>query len=260
MNLSNEKTRRIAFIALALLFAGLAASAQARRDRQLRDFYGADAQTTLVLVAARDLEMGQSLMTEDLKVEEVPVRWRHPMTVDESDHEQVVGLTLSQPLVAHQPLLWSDLDTTTADGLLSTSVQGGLRAVSVPVKQADAMGGLLRPGDAVDVLATYDKPGIGQVTTTLLQDVLVLATGRALHPGQEDDGFRNITVQVTPHEAELLFFARRRAQLGLTLRNPADRDAVEDLPEVVFKDMAGADAVPQVRRENRPTILRAPRR
>lgn len=63
------------------------------------------------------------------------------------------GLRISGPLPAGVPLLYSHL----------TSVQDidlapGSRAMSIDVKSANLMGGILVPGDRVDIIVSYRKP------------------------------------------------------------------------------------------------------
>ena len=51
------------------------------------------------------------------------------------------------------------------------------RLASLRVSASSSFDGLLRPGDRVDVVHTTERPGSGErVTTSLLQNVLVLAT------------------------------------------------------------------------------------
>ncbi len=110
--------------------------------------------------------------------------------------------------------------------------------------------GLIRPGDRIDVLGTFSFPSkkapgeMETATLTLLQDVTVLATGqqtarqRMGSIGESHSagmGYGTITVEVTPHEAELLVFAQQaRGQLFLSLRHPDDISFEADLPAVNF--------------------------
>ena len=80
------------------------------------------------------------------------------------------------------------------------------------------------------------------VTRTFLQNVKVLAVGAATTPEgavtKANSTYNNVTVEVTPSEAEMLIFAmgQSNGSLNLVLRNPAD-NTVEDLPSINWTRM-----------------------
>ena len=78
------------------------------------------------------------------------------------------------------------------------------------------------------------------VTCTILQNVLVLATGKdtaksaPLHV-QGGTSYSTVTLEVSPREAEMLVFAEQiRGRLSLTLRNRNDTSYEKELPQVDF--------------------------
>ena len=123
-------------------------------------------------------------------------------------------------------------------------MQKGQRALTIPVDLSGSLAGMLRPGDHVDILGTFARAQQDYATVTLLQNVLVLATGEMRGVGRERRGepsgatgprtFNNITVSVDPEEAELLVFAHaaRPGQRGAALagrRGDVRRRAGEEL-------------------------------
>ena len=80
------------------------------------------------------------------------------------------------------------------------------------------------------------------VTRTFLQNVKVLAVGTATTQQgavtKANSSYNNVTVEVTPSEAEMLIFAMGQANgsLNLVLRNPGD-STVEDLPSINWTRM-----------------------
>ncbi|PDS81361.1 RcpC/CpaB family pilus assembly protein [Rhizobium sp. L43] len=80
------------------------------------------------------------------------------------------------------------------------------------------------------------------VTRTFLQNVKVLAVGAATTAEgavtKANSTYNNVTVEVTPAEAEMLIFAlgQSNGSLNLVLRNPAD-NTVEDLPSINWTRM-----------------------
>jgi pilus assembly protein CpaB len=124
-------------------------------------------------------------------------------------------------------------------------VQKGQRAVTIPVDISGSLGGMLRPGDHVDVLGTFARAQQDYATVTLLQNVLVLATGEVRGAEGEETAaaggatrtFNNITVAVDPEEAELLVFAMQRGPINIALRAQEDVATVDDVPEKNFGDI-----------------------
>lgn len=80
------------------------------------------------------------------------------------------------------------------------------------------------------------------VTRTFLQNVKVLAVGAATTAEgaitKASSTYNNVTVEVTPAEAEMLIFAmgQSNGSLNLVLRNPAD-NSVEELPSINWTRM-----------------------
>ena len=83
------------------------------------------------------------------------------------------------------------------------------------------------------------------VTCTLLQNVLVLATGQSTsktrrQQGALPGGYSTVTLEVTPREAEMLAFAEQiKGRLVLTLRNRNDTYTEKELPNVDFEKIRG---------------------
>jgi len=143
---------------------------------------------TTVVVARGDLRVGISV-TEAL----VGVRRVHPGDVPPGSATRVadvVGKYVAWPILDGQfiPLraLAHDRASLIAGGL---TVPQGFHALAVPITAADAAGGVLRPGDLVDVLAVAKNQAPGAAptpATTLGKRVLVL--GMRTDQGQALDG------------------------------------------------------------------------
>jgi Flp pilus assembly protein CpaB len=138
-----------------------------------------------------------------------------------------------QPFGAKQPV-----DQTA----FSVITPPGKRAVTVQIDSLAAVGGLLSPGDFVDVLARLKIPEeegegekkktkVNEVTTILFQDIQVLAVGVNFKPtggaevyqAQQQQRVLNVTLAVTPEEAGLLSFVQTNGTLQLSLRSPAEQ-------------------------------------
>lgn len=204
-----------------------------------------------ILVAAEEIAAGSRLTKANLAVREVPEAYLHPGSIRKGEENQVIGRPVADKIAQGQPLLWDDfeLQRSASTRRLSGALQKGQRAVTIPVDVSGSLAGMLRPGDHVDLLGTFSRGQGGDwATVTLLQNVLVLATGdrrggaeggeeaMAASPGGPRT-FNNITVSVDPEEAELLVFAQQRGPVSVALRAQDDLETVEDMPDKNFGDI-----------------------
>jgi pilus assembly protein CpaB len=241
----------IASIVVGLLAAVLTGQYLRAKDRE----YNAQLQmirnrsrTVDVIVAGKALPVGTALTKDDVQVAKIAESAIRGHGVEEKDWLLLRGKALIRSLNAGDPIYWSDLEGGDPSNRgLASDIKRRQRAISISVGGAAAVSGMVKPNDHVDVLGTFTFPSSGKggdmemVTLTLLQDVLVLATGRETAKNQilagdrAAGGYSTVTVEVTPREAEMLVFAEQaRGRLVLTLRNPADLDYLLDLPRVDF--------------------------
>lgn len=225
-------------------------------NAELQKIY-AGARKVKVVVAADTIPAGTVISREDLATLDVfeSAAGSHIVTPD--DVNFVLGKKTVFPLKQREMLSWSFIEggAPAASGL-SALVTPGLRAVSLPIGGAQAVSGMVRPSDRIDVLGTFSFPSktrpdvMENVTLTVLQDVTVLATGqttaRQLQSGRNartaaGSGYSTVTLEVSAEEAELLVFAQQmRGSLTLTLRNPGDVSWKRDLPSVNFDHVQNA--------------------
>jgi pilus assembly protein CpaB len=209
----------------------------------------AGGQKVTILVAAQDIPSGQRLTKSMLAVREVPEAYLHQASIRKGEENQIIGRPVADKVSQGQPLLWSDfeLQKSASSRRLSGAVQKGMRALTLPVDMSGSLAGMLRPGDHVDILGTFARgQGTDWATVTLLQNVLVIATGdlRATGEGEENPmptagprTFNNITVSVDLEEAELLVFSMQRGPINVALRSQEDLETVDDVPDKNFGDI-----------------------
>lgn len=186
-----------------------------------------------VVVARRDLERGAVVEAETMAVREVPADFVPGSAVRPERFEQHVGARLAQPMRSGEPLLVGAI--VGADvGTFSTRIRQGIRAMSILVDEVNSVSGMLQPGDRIDLLFTVrppvapGSPPAQEVTSTLMQDLAVLATGRQVRAGDAEAAggqrhFTAITVEVSPAQAQELIVAQRTGKLTAMLRHPDDR-------------------------------------
>lgn len=187
-----------------------------------------------VLIATRDISMGETLTEDMLGLRNVPQAYLEPRHISVEELSAVLGARMSMSVNAGESVLWSDLASMQNERRdLSGLIDPGMRALTVPASAQSLFGGLLRPGDRVDVLYTaagsFDGPGS---TVTLLQNVLVLAVGADMgSPGSRGKAGSVVTVSVSPEQAQAVVHARTKGALDVALRNPDDTLVLEGLPD-----------------------------
>ena len=108
---------------------------------------------------------------------------------------------------------------------MQSLIPPGMRAVSVRVNEVIGVAGFVVPGTRVDVLLTGNPTGANdQQTTTVLENVAVIATGQKLerNTAGEPQLTPVITLLVSPDDAQKLTLATTQGKIQLALRNPLD--------------------------------------
>lgn len=202
-----------------------------------------------VLVFAKETPGGTVLAAEDLMVRRAPALGLRGQALTRESLQDVVGRRTLLGHAAGDVVFWSDIEggDPSVRGLAS-DIKPKMRAVSINCSGAASVSGMVRPNDHVDVIGTFAFPGEdGKIrngdieTRTILQNVLVLATGQTtakMHRDQEgfERGYATVTLEVSPREAELLVFAEQmKGRLVLTLRSRNDTSYERELPKVDFE-------------------------
>lgn len=223
--------------------AGKEAEYRAERERLDRKYGTMD-----VLAYTRDTPAGTVLAPSDIGKKRVPAKGLKGQAVELASLRDIIGRRTLVANDAKEVVFWSDIEggDPSAKGL-SADIKRQMRAVSISVTGAASVSGMVRPNDHVDVIGTFNFPDDDGkvkrgdlVTCTILQNVLVLATGHdtAKHHARDlglAQGYSTVTLEVTPREAEMLAFAEQiRGRLVLSLRNGNDTSTEKELPNVDF--------------------------
>ncbi|EPX59628.1 Heat shock protein 22.5 (Hsp22.5) [Cystobacter fuscus DSM 2262] len=225
------KTPLIIALGLGLLAGIIAWSAIKKKEADVRRGWN----LVPVVVATQDLPEGTVITFEMISQRQVPEQFVTSSVVKPDSANYVVGQKVLVALQTGDPLLWSQFETTKAAERLSTKVQKKVRAVTIDSRVTTSVGGWVRPNDHVDVIGTFRDPQTDEsVAVTLLQNVIVLATGKVtgttnvnLIPESQRE-YNNITLMVIPEEAEILTLASELGNLTLSLRNEEDVDMIEE--------------------------------
>ncbi|MCC6278194.1 MAG: Flp pilus assembly protein CpaB [Oligoflexia bacterium] len=201
--------------------------------------------TKTVLIAAKDILEMSSIDETMVTQEERPTDFLQPGAVESP--EDVVGLVAATPIKKGEQIILTKLLAPGPSTGLAHQVALNKRAITIPVDEVRGVGKLIRPGDRIDVLTSIsygDGKNERREVKTLLQDILVLATGlnvtnnipRILELDNfngkpvyknlnGDTGYSTVTVEVNPDEAQNLVYILSVApgSIFLTLRNGNDK-------------------------------------
>jgi pilus assembly protein CpaB len=192
---------------------------------RLRKFAGANSneRSVQVVVAADDIQVGVKLAAHDVAVVAIPQSAVPPGAY--SDLSKVVGRGAILPIGKGEFILPSKLALLNAGTGLPSMIPQGMRAVSVRVNDVVSVAGFVQPGTHVDVLSTGNQgSGNDRQTTTVLENVLVLAVGKSLdrNPSADAQIAPVITLAVSPDDAQKLALVSQEGRIQLSLRNPLD--------------------------------------
>jgi pilus assembly protein CpaB len=196
-----------------------------------------------VYVATKDIKPNTALDESLITERSIPKRFAQPQSIsaDTIDKSKVTGVALV-PIREGEQILRTKL-VEGAVPPLSADLQGRIGTVAVSVEMkgfSNSVHGLLKPGDHVDVLASFkfEKTKDEDFTEVrpLFQNISVLAvndvTGSttkataAGRPGAEEGGerlVRTVTLAATPAQAQQLVLAQQLGSVWFLLRAPDDK-------------------------------------
>ncbi len=191
---------------------------------RLRSFAGSsnNERGVPVVMAADDIQVGTKLEAHQVHVVTLPQSAVPPGAF--SATSQVLGRGAILPVSKGEFILPSKLAALSAGSGLPSMIPQGMRAVSVRVNDVVSVAGFVQPGSHVDVLATGQGGGNDRQTTTVLENVLVLAVGKSLdrNPLADAQTAPVITLAVSPDDAQKLALVSQEGRIQLSLRNPMD--------------------------------------
>lgn len=199
----------------------------------------AEVERATIVIASRDIEVRAVIGELQLELRSLPVDAIHPFALATLD--DAVGLFATTNITAGQQMLSSHVTADDSGGGLARLVPIGQRAYAIPVSDAIAAGGLIVPGDRIDILALFVNRDSSELNTVsvVAEDLEVIAVSSLLlgtevadeeATGTTDSGAPNrvratVTVAVLPLQAQRLALAEEFGVLRLILRNPEDAQA-----------------------------------
>ncbi|MCW5770811.1 MAG: Flp pilus assembly protein CpaB [Rhodospirillaceae bacterium] len=217
---------------------------KAERTRLAQNVKKAEPQESgvFVLVTAKALPAGHLIVVSDLRWQSWPdksVPQQYVVRKDAADTAipvRYVGTVVRRGIVAGGPVTPENLVKLGDRGFLAAVLTPGTRAITVRIDDVTGLAGLVYPGDRVDLILTHDvsvKGKEGQTETenkvrvseTILSNVRVIAIDQSLDDVKATKGSsrtpKTATLEVTPHQAEMIAVAHRMGTITLTLQSLA---------------------------------------
>ena len=222
-----KNKRALAVMAVAILF-GVTAVVLASRWLLLQP----SANAGRIVVAATDINLGQRLSPEMLKL----VEWPADSVPKGSfaDPQKLAGRVVKSSVLAGEPVSETKLAPAGTVGGLSALIAEGKRAITVRVNDVVGVAGFALPGTYVDIIVSTQKDapdGVRRdqtISKIVLERILVLAVAQEVNRDDSKPKVVNaVTLEVTPEQAEKLDLARSVGTLSLALRNQVDPEPAE---------------------------------
>jgi pilus assembly protein CpaB len=165
--------------------------------------------------------------------------------------DELVGRVATVSILKGQPICENFLAPQGSTKGLTAIVPDGMRAVALEVTEVSGVAGLLVPGCRVDVVSTFGRSDGQMLTRMVARDLQILAVGRRFGDAGKDDApdapsARNVTLLVTPRQAQVIDLAAHTGTPRLVLRGsrdshtePAIDEAGVTLAELINPDDQG---------------------
>ena len=220
----------------------------ALKSKPVEQQAAAQVQTVDVLVAAKDVQMGQ-------KMGAGTVAWRtwpkdnvdaNFITRDNKPDAMTEIETSRARLTIYQgeTILDKKLLKPGAGGFMSAVLPKGMRAISVSISSRSSAGGFILPDDRVDVILTrkIDAGGVQAVKSeTVISNVRILAVNQIFkqaadgEPVAVDNG-QTATLELEPRQAEIVEQVQSSGELSLALRSIAESEG--KTPDQITPELA----------------------
>lgn len=217
-------------------------------------------ETLGVVVAVHDIPTRTTVTASMLEVRQIAVGAKHPNAY--TSIKDVEGKVTKMPISAGEQVISNKFAVAREEAGLTFIIPPGKRAVAVTISEVKGSGGLILPGDFVDVIGIFDKETMGKDQAMIvLQNVEVLAVAQIIQgeavtenkgpiqqageqlraeptpvpkasaPAQPQA--KTVTLAVSPEEAQRLLLAEARGDLRMALR-PVKEGTIVDLPPALL--------------------------
>jgi pilus assembly protein CpaB len=204
----------------------------------------AEANEVRILVAKQALPAGTLIKKNNLRWQAWPKSGLSDAYMKEGDltPEDLIGTVVRVGVTSGEPLTEARVVRPGDHGFLAAVLRPGFRAMTVPVNATSGIAGFVFPGDRVDLVLSHKLERKGddgrelRASETVLTDIRVLAIDQSTNDqAEEPNPAKNVTIEVTPKQVEMVSLITDLGRLSLSLRSlQTDEGAISESAEDDF--------------------------
>ena len=232
--------KKVAYLFIAFIAAAAAAGGIYIYLLELQEEHRLATEYIPVVVATQNIAPNETVGHEMFALKEVPRGYAHPDAMQEFD-SLTGGISKGDIFEGEQVLEGKIVKAGETGDEFVYTIRPGKRAVAIPLNEVVGVGGLIFPGDYVDIVATLDsrdEDTYFDYSKIIIENIRVLAVGKRYDPlkfREVTEQAGTITLEVLPEEAPPLVLASEKGSIRLLLRSPGD-DGVPETPTWKMND------------------------
>jgi pilus assembly protein CpaB len=232
-------------IVLGLIAVLLANTYLSGREKQIAADQASEGMVR-VAVASLPLAYGMDITPDKVKFVQYPIASLPPGAYKSMAELLPQGKrrVALRPIQVNQPLLAADLSGEGQNASIAALLPDGMRAATVRINAVSGVAGFVKANDTVDVLITRTPIGPDganqgkQVTDVLLQNIRVIAMGQdAAGADGKPRVAGNVTLELTPLDAQKVALGQELGDLSLVLRKPGEDQNIPKIETVSLDDL-----------------------
>jgi pilus assembly protein CpaB len=235
--MSKMRIMMFALAAGSAVMAGVLAKGMIGKKPEVQKEVVTKVKTVPVLVAAKDLQVGERLGAGTVIWKDWPAENVLDVMItqeEKPDAETVFAeMRALNPMFEGETINEKKIVDPKSGGFMSAVLPKGMRAVSVGITVQSSAGGFILPNDRVDVILTRKVAGAngvsGSKSEIVMENVRVLAINQIFRKATEGEEValkegQTATVELTPEQVEIVARLESEGELSLALRSIAETD------------------------------------
>jgi pilus assembly protein CpaB len=202
----------------------------------------AQIETVEVLIARNDIGLGSTVSSQDLRWQTWPAESASSHFIRRGDNpdalNQLAGSITRQSFATGEPIREAKLIKAKGSGYMAAILPKGKRAIAIDITPDTSAAGFILPNDHVDIILSRrdnkdaDKAAGADTHTgeIILSNIRVLAIDQTVEDknGQRVVVGKTATLELLPHQSEMVARAKLMGVLTLSLRSIVDFDGAND--------------------------------
>jgi pilus assembly protein CpaB len=237
------KPARIVVLIIAIAAGGIAALLAGRSEAPPPALAPvAQIETVEVLIAGNDIGLGGTVSSQDLRWQTWPAESAGSQFIRRSDNpdavNQLAGSITRSAFANGEPIREAKLIKAKGSGYMAAILPKGKRAIAIDIAPDTSAAGFILPNDHVDIILSRrdnkdaDKAAGADTHTgeIILSNIRVLAIDQTVEDknGQRVVIGKTATLELSPHQSEMLARAKLMGVLTMSLRSIVDFDGAND--------------------------------